>query len=208
MSKLLYLEVSPRKNRSASIEVAWAFIDAFKALSADNQVEKWDLWSTALPEFDGYHINAKYKVMHGEDPSPDEQRAWDQIAGIVDRFKQADHYLFSIPMWNFSIPYKLKHFLDVIVQPGLTFDPASESGSPGLITGKSITVIYARGGEYSSVEAQQMDLQKKYMEMILGFIGFSDIKSILVEPTMAGPELKKQAVADAVERAALLAGEI
>ncbi|TVS05393.1 MAG: hypothetical protein EA413_06875 [Cyanobium sp. PLM2.Bin73] len=38
-------------------------------------------------------------------------------------------------MWNFSIPYKLKHWIALVTQPGLSFgfDPAT--GYYGLITG-------------------------------------------------------------------------
>ena len=47
--------------------------------------------------------------------------AWAGVRAIVDRFKSADKLLISVPMWNFGIPYALKHYIDVITQPGLTF---------------------------------------------------------------------------------------
>ena len=28
---------------------------------------------------------------------------------FADHFKSADKYIVSLPMWNFGIPYKLKH---------------------------------------------------------------------------------------------------
>ena len=36
------------------------------------------------------------------------------------RLDLAERVLISTPMWNFGIPYKLKHWLDIINQPGLT----------------------------------------------------------------------------------------
>ena len=155
--------------------------------------------------FDGNHINAKYKVLHGENPTNEEAKAWDEILKIVDLFKDADSYLFSIPMWNFSIPYKLKHFIDVITQPGLTFNFYPETGYEGLVTGKPITVIYARGGEYSSVETATMDFQKTYMELLLGFIGFQDIKTILVEPTLTDSDSKEQTISGSKDQAIVFA---
>lgn len=104
MSTLLYVEASPRKDRSASIEVAQSFVSAFLEKDASNTVETLDLWKIVLPQFDGDTINAKYRVMHGEDPTPDEISAWDVITKITDQFKAADHYLFSSPMWNFLFP--------------------------------------------------------------------------------------------------------
>ena len=205
MSKLLYLESSPRKDRSASIEVAQSFIGAFQDADAKNEVDTLDLWDFQLPEFDGDRINAKYKVLHEENPTNEEAKAWDEISKIVALFKDADSYLFSIPMWNFSIPYKLKHFIDVIIQPGLTFNFSPETGYQGLVTGKPVTVIYARGGEYSSTETIAMDFQKTYMEMILGFIGFQDIKTIMVEPTLTDPESIARTLSASKDQAILFA---
>ncbi len=202
MSKLLYIETSPRKNRSASIEVAQSFLETYKASGNDNQLETLDLWDLKLPEFDGDTINAKYRVMHGEDPNPEEIVAWETITKFADQFKAADHYLISTPMWNFSIPYKLKHYIDIISQPGLTWSFTPEEGYQGLVTGKSATLILARGGEYSSsAELGAMDFQKPYLEMILGFIGITDIKTILIEPTLVDVETKSSAIASATEQA-------
>lgn len=191
MSKLLYIEVSPRKDRSASIEVAQSFVSAFSEKDTNNTVETLDLWNTVLPEFDGDTINAKYRVLHGEEPTPEEIAAWKVITQITDQFQAADHYLFSSPMWNFSIPYKLKHYIDVISQPGLTWSFSPETGYEGLVTGKSATLVLARGGEYSSsTEAAAMDFQRTYLEMILGFIGFKDINTVLIEPTLTEEKAK------------------
>ncbi len=195
MAKLLYIEASPRKDRSASIEVAQSYISKFLTSSTENSVETLDLWDLTLPEFDGDILNAKYRVLHGESPTDEEIAAWKTIKAITDQFKNADSYLISTPMWNFSIPYKLKHYIDVISQPGLTWLFSPESGYQGLVTGKTATLILARGGEYSSNdEVKAMDFQRSYLEMILGFMGFKDIQTVLVEPTLGDPESKIQAI--------------
>ena len=202
MSKILYIKVSPRKDRSASIEVAQSFLKAYQDENTVNQTETLDLWELKLPEFNGDTINAKYRVMHGEDPNSEEIAAWEAITKYADQFKAADHYLISTPMWNFSIPYKLKHYIDIISQPGLTWAFSPEEGYQGLVTGKSATLILARGGEYSSSdELAAMDFQKSYLEMILGFIGITEIKTILIEPTLIDPETKTQAILSAIEQA-------
>lgn len=202
MAKLLYIEVSPRKDRSASIDVAQSYISKFLATSTENCVETLDLWNLALPEFDGDILNAKYRVLHGENPTDQEIAAWETIKTITDQFKNADSYLFSTPMWNFSIPYKLKHYIDIISQPGLTWTFSPESGYQGLVTGKTATLILARGGEYSSSdEAKVMDFQRSYLEMILGFMGFKEIQTVLVEPTLGDPESKAEAIQKGREQA-------
>jgi len=116
---------------------------------------------------------------------PPERAAWAPVEQLINHFTGFDKYLFSIPMWNFGIPYILKHYIDLLVQPGHTFSYTPEEGYRGLVTGKPATIIYARGGSYElSTPMEVLDHQRAYMETILGFIGFTDIRSIIIEPTL------------------------
>ena len=90
----------------------------------------------------------KYAIMHGQKFTPEEDAAWQQVVALAEHFKSADKIVISLPMWNFGIPYKLKHYIDVLVQPGLAFSFSPETGYKGLITGKPLVAIYARGGAY------------------------------------------------------------
>jgi FMN-dependent NADH-azoreductase len=110
-------------------------------------------------------------------------------------------------MWNFGIPYKLKQYIDVIVQPTYTFSFSPKEGYKGLITGKKAAVVYARGGAYPpGSEGEASDLQKRYMELILGFIGFTEFTPIVVEPTLGKPESVERTRAEAAARARSAAG--
>jgi FMN-dependent NADH-azoreductase len=208
MSKLLYIQASPRAQRSRSSDVANSYIEAFKAASADNTVTTLNVWDMNLPEFDAERLNAKYSFLHGQNPSDEEAAAWQEIVSLADQFKDADCYLYSVPMWNFSIPYKLKHYIDVITQPGLTFGFDPETGFFGLVTGKPVTAIYSRSGEYSNAEAKGMDFQKPYLEMSLGFIGFREINSVVIEPTLADADTVTNAIDAAKQQAAKLGANI
>ena len=209
MKKLLYIQASPRIGRSASIAVAEHFLDIYRAEHPDDTVETLNLWEADLPEFDGATLDAKYAVVHGQTHTPTQREAWQAVVRIADHFKSADKYLFSLPMWNFGIPYKLKHYIDVLVQPGLAYSFTAEAGYQGLITGKPAVAIYARGGAYGPGSgAESYDAQSSYLRQILGFIGFTDIKEIFVEPTLAGPTAKDDAVAAGNLKAAALASSI
>lgn len=209
MKKLLYIQASPRIGRSASIAVAEHFIEVYRTEHPGDTVERLNLWEVDLPEFDGATIDAKYAVMYGQTHTPTQLEAWQAVVRIADHFKSADKYLFSLPMWNFGIPYKLKHFIDVLVQPGLAFSFTPEAGYKGLIMGKPAVAIYARGGAYGPGSgAESYDAQSTYFRQILGFIGFTDIKEIFVEPTLAGPTAKDDAVAAGNLKAAELASAI
>ncbi|MES2310489.1 MAG: NAD(P)H-dependent oxidoreductase [Verrucomicrobiota bacterium] len=202
MSKLLYIKSSPRGNRSASSTAAEHYIQSYQTKYPTTSIETLDLWKTSLPEFDGATIDAKYAVLHGQAPTPEQQQAWDKVVKIAEHFKSADEYLISLPMWNFGIPYKLKHYLDVLLQPGLTFSFTPSEGYRGLVTGKPVTVIYARGGAYGpGTGAESYDQQSGYMKQALGFIGFTDIQEIFVEPTLASATSKDEALVKANQKA-------
>ena len=206
MSKLLHIEASPRGDRSASITVARHFLEVYRAKHPGDTVETLDLWRTNLPEFDGATIDAKYAILHGQAPSGDQVGAWQVVTRIAEHFKSADKYLFSLPMWNFGVPYKLKHFIDVLVQPGLTFSFSPADGYKGLVAGKPAVAIYARGGAYGpGTGAEGYDSQSTYLRQILGFIGITGLQEVFVEPTATGPTAKEQAVAGVSAKVTALA---
>jgi FMN-dependent NADH-azoreductase len=206
MARLLYIEASPRKERSASIEVARAFIDEYERTHPGDAVETVDLWHTSIPEFDGPVIDSKYVILHGLDHTEEQKRAWSAVEDLISQFTGADKYVFSLPMWNFGIPYKLKHYIDVIVQPGYTFSYSPEKGYEGMVTGKPIVSIYASGGAYGpGTGAESYDLQKPYLELILAFIGFSDFQKITIESTLGPQEEKEKNMAAALEQAKTMA---
>lgn len=185
MPKLLYIEASPRKSHSKSIEVSQVFLAELRKTQPSVEIDKLDLWATDLPAFDGDTVEAKYAILHGQPHTPDQAKAWQRVESVIERFKSADWYLFSLPMWNFGIPYVLKHWIDVIVQPGLTFSYSPAEGYQGLVTNKKAVVIYARGGAYGAgTGAEGYDLQSKTLSGILGFIGVTDLTSIFVESTL------------------------
>ena len=193
MSKVLYIKASPMKERSNSIAAADAFVEAYKKSHPKDQVKTIDLFSAKLPEFDFVAASGKYKIMRGKPHSPEEKQAWDKVVVTIAEFKDADKYVLAVPMWNFSIPYRLKQYFDIIAQPGLTFTVDSLGNYKGLVTGKPVFVAYASGGDYPvGTPAEAFDLQKKYIGLILGFMGLTDIRSVVVAPTLAGgPEISR-----------------
>jgi FMN-dependent NADH-azoreductase len=200
----MHIQTSPRGSRSASQAVAARFVESYNAAHSGDIVDTLDLWQTDLPEINGITLDAAYAVKHDQPHSPEQARVWQTIVRIADHFKSADKYLISLPMWNFSIPYKLKHYIDLLVHRGLTFTYTPDGGYKGLVTGKPLIAVYARGGAYGPGSGVVCwDQQSKYLKHIFGFIGFTDIREIFVEPTEASP--KEEAVAAANRQAAEMA---
>ncbi len=207
MSKLLYIKASPRGDRSASLAVAEAFIAEYRRLHADDEIEVLDVFKADLPAFDGLTLQAKYTIMHGKEHTEEELKAWRRVEEIIDHFKSADKYVLATPMWNFGIPYRLKQYIDILVQPTYAFGYSPDEGYKGLIKGRPLFAAYARGGSYGEGSpAAAFDMQKRYIEVIFGFIGFEDFRSVVVEPTLEGGEATaRQAIERGIDRARQLA---
>lgn len=210
MKKVLYVEASPRKSRSASIEVSKAFLEALVGVMPEVSVDTLDLWSTPLPEFDGAALEAKYAGLEGRLRTPEQEDAWRHINALGDRFKAADVLVFSVPMWNFGIPYKLKHLIDVVSHKDVlfTFD---ERGLNGIMTTTRAVCVYARGVAYnleSGFPAEQWDHQRPYLEAWLRSVGVATTDSIVVEKTLLGPEPDRQSRDHACAKARALAATV
>jgi FMN-dependent NADH-azoreductase len=202
MSKLLYVNASPMAERSKSAAVADAFVKAYGLKNPDDVIDTLPLFEESLPAFDKPVAQAKYAILHGLEHSKEEAQIWSAVEKVIERFVSADKFVLAVPMWNFGIPYRLKQYIDILTQPGYTFSYSEEEGYKGLVLGKPAQVVYARGGEYpAGTQGEAFDLQIKYMKLILGFMGFEDIRSIIVEPTMmGGPDVAKERLQQAIDK--------
>lgn len=192
MTTLLHIACSPRKQRSASREVALAYIDAYREAHPGAQVSTLDLWDGALPEFDEHAMAAKYAGLDGTPLSPEQESAWTTLGALAARMHQADVLVLSVPLWNFGIPYKLKQFIDLVSQKDILFSFDPDSGLSGLLRAKRAVVVYARGLDYSagsSTPAPRFDFQKPYVEAWLRFVGVDEVHALVVEKTLMGSDV-------------------
>ncbi len=209
MGRLLYIQASPRVGRSHSIAAADAFVETYREANPGDEVVTLNVFEADLPAFDGLAVQAKYAILHGKQHTEEELAAWRAVEAVIEQFTSADKYAFAVPMWNFGIPYKLKQYVDILVQPGYTFSHDPATGFSGLVTGRPVFIAYASGGEYGEgSEAAAFDLQKPYLELVLGFMGLTDIRSVIVAPTLlTGPEAAAAARGSAIARAREMAAE-
>jgi FMN-dependent NADH-azoreductase len=202
---LLHVIGSPRTGRSASRQVANAFTEAWKARHPDGTVDELNVWEIDLPVFDGPVLDAKYAGIEGRPLDPAQADAWRTVITLAERFRQANVILFSVPMWNFGIPYRLKHLIDVISQKDVlfTFD---ERGLNGLLGGRTVVTIAARGVQLGAdFPPEQFDFQTTYLTMWSRMVGITDVRVISVEKTLAGPEQDDASRNEASEKARELA---
>jgi FMN-dependent NADH-azoreductase len=184
--KLLHLACSPRAD-SESAAGARVFLDRFRQMRPDWDVDVMDLWRDRLPEFTGSLLDAKYARLKGRAFTDAERDSFAVAERIAVRLSLADRVLISTPMWNFSIPYKLKQWLDVIIQPGLTFRFDPSQGYLALLKDRPTVVILASGSDYvTGMNRGRTDMATPYLREALRFIGISDVRFVSIGPT-AGP---------------------
>lgn len=142
MTRLLHVSASPRGEASESLALAATFLDELRATRPDVEVVEWDLWDGSLPEFGPLATAGKMEIFAGREPSGEMVAAWDAVVAAFDRFADADLYLFSVPMWNHTVPYILKQLIDVVSQPGMVFGFDPRHGYTGLLTGRRAVTLY------------------------------------------------------------------
>lgn len=186
MSNLLFLQASPRQMQSKSIQIAETYLSALREQNPDLNIDVLSLWDVDLPTFDGDKAAAKINAMLGLEHTAAQKTAWDQIVEIASRFIAADRYLFAVPMWNSGIPYRLKHYIDVIHQPGLLWGLKPESGYFGLLEGKHATLVLTSGAFAPAFPSPAfgVDHHSTYLRAWLSQAGVTAIDEVRFEPTL------------------------
>src|SRR2546423_8186620 len=187
---ILYVSSSSRGAESYSNRVAQNVLDELLARHPDASVTVRDLAANPLPHI-GDDFVAATRSPTG--PQTDAQRALlAQSDALVDELFAADLIVIAAPMINFTIPTNLKAWIDYVARAGRTFS-YSEKGPQGLVTGKQVIIVAARGGVYSGA-GNALDFQLPYLKSVLGFLGMTEVEVLEVEGTAYGPEAAEKAV--------------
>ena len=185
MPKILHINASPRGPKSQSALLAAAFLEERKQKQASVEIETLNLWSETLPEFDGDKNAAKLSFFGVGEMDAAGKSAWDQVVEVTQKFVSADEYVFNIPMWNGGIPYKLKHYVDIITQPGLLFGFEPERGYFGLLENKIAHVFYSSGVFAPGADKKYgEDFHSAYMDWWFGLVGIEQVVTARHQPSI------------------------
>jgi FMN-dependent NADH-azoreductase len=197
MSIILDVYSLPRAERSRTRKLHDAFFAAYTAKHPDASRIEMDLAREfdKLPAFDEWDVQTKFEMAYGE--------------GILDGEMAARWVVITCPMWNFSIPWHMKRWIDCVVQPRLTFEFVS-GNFRGLLTGRPAVILTTRDGLYSEgTPMAAFDYEVPYLKTVLSFMGLGPIHTVVAEPmAMGGPEIMKQALSKAVEQATELGSSL
>jgi FMN-dependent NADH-azoreductase len=212
MPVALDVNVLPRGKASRTRKLHDAFFSSWLKSHPDGHVVRLDLAEQhkTLPVFDEWDITAKFEMLYGEgklDGAAADR--WNALTQLTDQLHAADIVVVSAPMWNFSIPWHLKRWIDCIIQGRLTFE-FIDGQFRGLLSGRQGVILTTRDGAYPpGTDLASWDFQMPYLRHVLGFLGLDPLHEVIAEPMMMqGPEHGEAQLAEAIERAARLGSSI
>ena len=180
---LLDIQSSPRGDSSDSITLTKSFIEACRSNDTSIVVDTLNVWQERLPEFDYEAIGAKYKAVKHETTTEAESYVWERIHSLIRRFQSADRIVVGTPMWNFGLPYKLKHLIDLVAQRNYLFAYDGKQYGPLLKVEKAV-VVYTRGSRFlegTPIPPSRFDHQATYLDFWLQLVGVRDLRSVIVD---------------------------
>lgn len=181
MSKVLYIKANPKdKGNSNSLLVSDKFIEEYKINNPKDEIKELDLYGMEIPLIDREVFNAWDRLAKGEELTVSQNEKLALMNNILEEFVEADKYVFSTPLWNFTVPPKMKAYLDNVCVAGKTFK-YTEKGPQGLLEGKKALHVQARGGVFSEGPAKELEMGDKYIKTIMAFIGVNNYNSIILE---------------------------
>ncbi|ACR27631.1 FMN-dependent NADH-azoreductase [Burkholderia glumae] len=193
MTTILQINSAARSQGARSTQLADELTAKLERDNPGSKVVVRDLLSNAQPHLDDAVLGAFF--------TPAEQRSAEQNAivarsdELVEELKAADVIVIAAPLYNFGISSHLKAYFDWIARAGVTFRYTA-TGPEGLITGKKVYVVSARGGKYFGTPN---DTQTPYLKSFLGFIGLTDVSFIYAEGLNLGPDSEAAGLAAARE---------
>lgn len=174
MNRLLHIVASPRGLKSRTLALSTSFLEEMARKHPSLVVDELDVFSEPLPDMFAETVEGKYLLMGGRHIPPELKDRWKDIEAYINRFLAANVILLSVPMWNFGMPYRLKHFFDIVIQPRHLFR-SSKNGVEGLAPGKKVFVISTRGWDYApSRPFEGYDHLEPHLRTVFGFLGIAD----------------------------------
>ncbi len=195
MTHLLAVNSSPNLSSSVSRDLVMQFATSFEKQASTNTVTVRDVGKNPLPHLDETTTSAFYTP--SDQLSEEQKQAISLSDTLVEEVMQADVIVVGAPMHNFGSSSHLKAYLDHIARVGRTIT-YTEEGPKGLLGGRKVFVVTARGGVYSKGPASHMDIQVPYLKTFFSFVGIENVTFIHAEGLNMGDDSREKAIDAAV----------
>jgi FMN-dependent NADH-azoreductase len=144
MAHLLHIDSSIQGERSISRALSARAAARRREADPEGTVTYRDLATDPIPHLGPAGAQARFVPPDQHNES--QAASWAISVELVDEILAADTVLLGLPLYNFGPPSTVKAWLDHLIAPGLSMDPAS---GDGLLAGRELIVLAARGGGYA-----------------------------------------------------------
>ncbi|MFC3884935.1 FMN-dependent NADH-azoreductase [Bacillus songklensis] len=202
--KILYIIADPNnRENSFTSAIGRAFLDEYRATSLESDIVEIDIYQMDVPFIDLDVLKAREKMQLDEtsDTLTDNER--EKVSTIHDLRKQflsADKYIFVTPLWNWTLPPKLKAYIDIILMNEKAFD-CHEGELADLLKGKKAIHIQARCGLTLEGSDAEVEFGDRYLRFIMNLMGVHMSNSIIIEGESYLPGEVNDGILAAVEQA-------
>ncbi|MGF6758368.1 FMN-dependent NADH-azoreductase [Paraburkholderia sp. GAS334] len=193
MTTILQINSAARSQGANSTLLANELTAKLQQSNPGAQVVVRNLQAEPLPHLDDTILGAFFTP--AEQRTPEQNAIAARSEALIAELQAADIVVIAAPLYNFGVSSQLKTYFDFIARAGITFKYGA-TGPEGLVTGKKVHVVSARGGKYLGTPG---DSQTPYLKMFLGFLGMTDVNFIYAEGLNMGPEVANAALAGARE---------
>ncbi len=187
MKTILQLNASILSSDGQSSRLAKEFVEQL----GDVEVITRDLARKPVPHLTAERFGAFTTPKEKRTPRQEEIVAYSD--GLIEELRRADIIVLGLPMYNFGVPSMLKAYFDHIARAGVTFNYTA-TGPVGLLTGKKVYVLAARGGMYAGTPR---DTQTAYVRDFLAFLGIADVEFVYAEGLAISETSRNAALANA-----------
>jgi FMN-dependent NADH-azoreductase len=180
--RILAITSSLPSPESVSRSLFEQVIARLKQVDPSSTFEMLDLTQEVVPHWSEREIAAAFTT--AEARSPEQLQALKLSDRYCQQLLAADVIVISSPMWNFSIPSRLKAWIDHIVRVNVTFQ-MGPAGSEGLLKRvKRVILVEASGGNYQAAEARALNHVAPYLERVFRFMGAQEVSTISAQGTV------------------------
>ena len=177
MKSILHLNVS-HGDKSLVTEGAKLFLSQLKFQYSVHELSMWK--EAPKIQYNLHHALAKMKILQNTASQKDEE-LFAPVLKAAELINQVDVVLISTPMWNYSVPYPLKQYIDTIVQPGVNFCDEDQSSIEHL-KGRHLIVFSSAGAMYDHGSHVQ-DFLNPYLGQVFKLMGFDRQEIVFIQGT-------------------------
>jgi FMN-dependent NADH-azoreductase len=141
---LLHVDSSIQGERSISRRLTARAALRWLATHPGGTVTYRDMGAHPLPHLDA--DTGPARIVAPTEHTPAQAASWALTEELIDEIRAADTILLGLPVYNYGAPSTVKAWVDHLIAPGLSVDPATHEG---LLGGRDLVVLAARGGGYA-----------------------------------------------------------